>query len=324
MEALTRLRRPLRRPASGRQALNERPLDPSWERPDLWQLFQLYKVCMARVEVEMPDKTLANGAAFHIGDGYMVTARHVIEDSQVTEIVAEHSRPKALTIVRTFVPDDPKVDLAILETDFSLELYMERTTIVRDDFVQPKIAYVPLGGHLDDWIGDELVLTSVLAMGYPRVPLSADTQLVASVGEINGVVDRYDGGHPHFIVSTMGRGGFSGGPVIHEWNFLLGIYTGIFSEDLERTGGFPAVLSIEPLLVLMHENGIFPGENGRMLRELISDEPIEDLLRPNIRGDADFDPLIAADHARRELIARKRAANPRYRPHDGTGGPEAW
>ena len=114
MERLNRVRRLFGR--EHRPPPDELPLDPAWERPDLWHLFQLYKVCMARVGVEMPDGTFANGAAFHIGDGYMVTARHVVEDGTVVEIVPEPfgASPQRLTIVRTFVPDDPKTDLAIL------------------------------------------------------------------------------------------------------------------------------------------------------------------------------------------------------------------
>jgi hypothetical protein len=156
-------------------------------------------------------------------------------------------------------------------------------------------------------------------MGYPRVPLSSDTQLIASIGEINGVIDRYDGRHPHFIVSTMGRGGFSGGPVIHENDFLLGVYTAILEDDFDRTGGFPAVLSIEPLLDLMHENWIFPGENGKLVKELYSfdDEPLEDRLHsPNVTVEGDMDAAIRADHERRKRIAEKRAANPRYKSAD--------
>jgi S1-C subfamily serine protease len=202
-------------------------------RPSLDMLFQIYKVCMARITVRDEHGDLGNGAAFHIGEGYLVTARHVIEDGEIVEAVPEqYALPRQLTISRTFVPDDERVDLAILETDFSLQNYMEKVTIMRGDQPQEKRDFIPIGDHLDDWIGDELLLTRVLTMGYPRVPLSNDTRLIASLGEVNGVIDRYDGVHPHFVVSTMGRGGFSGAPVIHEWDMLLGVYTAILQEDV--------------------------------------------------------------------------------------------
>src|SRR4051794_11261216 len=83
---------------------------PSWTRPSLAQLFQLYKVCMARVMVRDSNGDLANGAAFHIGDGYLVTARHVIDDGTVEVIEPESGMPRSLTIARIFVPDDPRID----------------------------------------------------------------------------------------------------------------------------------------------------------------------------------------------------------------------
>jgi hypothetical protein len=78
------------------------------------------------------------------------------------------------------------------------------------------------------------------------------------------------------------------------------------------------VLSVEPLWTLMHENGIFPGENGLLLKELYSfaEEPLEHLLRaPNVTVKGDAEEAIRADHERRQQrIAEKRAANPRYKP----------
>ena len=193
--------------------------DPSWTRPDLAQLFQLYKVCMARVVVRDAKGDLANGAAFHIGDGYLVTARHVVEHGAVELVEPEQAMPRALTIAKTFVADDPRIDLAVLETDFSLEHFLQRTTIVEGEYVRPRTDFIPLGDHLDDWLGDEPVLSGVLTMVYPRIPLSSGTRLIASTGEVNGVIDRYDEPHVHFVVSTLGRGGFSGGPVISEFGF---------------------------------------------------------------------------------------------------------
>jgi S1-C subfamily serine protease len=185
----------------------QKDVNHSSAHPPLDMLFHLYKVCMARVTVRTEEGDLTNGAAFHIGDGYLVTARHVIEDGEVVAIEPErHASPSQLTIAETFVPDDATIDLAILKTDFSLQHYMDNVAIKRGGLPQPKTDFVPIGGHLDDWLGDEMVLDGVLAMGYPRVPLSSDTQLIASLGQINAVIDRYDGRHPHFIVSTMGRG----------------------------------------------------------------------------------------------------------------------
>jgi len=79
--------------------------------------------------------------------------------------------------------------------------------------------YIPLGGQLDDFLGQyELVLYRTLVLGYPPIPFADRPVLVASVGEINALVDKYTGGHPHFVVSTIARGGFSGGPALVAYN----------------------------------------------------------------------------------------------------------
>lgn len=102
------------------------------DHPSLDVLFQRYKVCMARVTARTEHGDLANGAAFHIGDGYLVTARHVIEDHELVAIEPEsHASPRELTIADTLLPDEPTTGLAILKTDFSLQHYMEKVTIER-------------------------------------------------------------------------------------------------------------------------------------------------------------------------------------------------
>jgi hypothetical protein len=201
---------------------------------------------------------------------------------------------------------------------------MERTTIVQGRYQRPRVDAIPLGGHLDDWIDDGLVLTRALTMGYPSVPLSSRSQLIASIGEVNGVIDRYDRPFVHFAVSTMGRGGFSGGPVISEYGFLLGVYTGMFSENFSATGGLPGVLSVEPLLNLLHENGIYPGNtNDPFLRELYSglDKPLEEILSsPNVTVEGNAEALIgliagsALISLRNELPIRATSRLPRRTP----------
>jgi hypothetical protein len=51
---------------------------------------------------------------------------------------------------------DARVDLALMETDFDLELARVHFHGTRDDW---KTDHIPLGDHLDDWIGEELILT---------------------------------------------------------------------------------------------------------------------------------------------------------------------
>ncbi|MGP9680258.1 hypothetical protein ACT3TC_16705 [Halomonas sp. AOP27-A1-41] len=130
--------------------------------------------------------------------------------------------------------------------------------------------HIEIGGHLDDWIGDELVLSKVLLMGFPPILFSNRPVLLASEGKVNAVVDKYNGPHPHFIIFNMGRGGYSGGPVISEYGFLLGVLTeSLVMNNQSEELGYSSALSIKPLLVLLQENGIYSGKSKETIEVLL-------------------------------------------------------
>jgi Trypsin-like peptidase domain len=188
------------------------------------------------------------GAAFHIGDGYLVTARHVCDGMR--DFKARFGiRDVEFAIEKVIHPSDSKVDLALLKTDFHQKIGPEPD--------EDATCRVPIGGHLDDWIDEGLVMTSVLLFGFPPIPFSNRAEMVCVRAEVNAVIDKYTGGHPHFIISALPRGGFSGGPVISEYDFLLGVMTESLTRDGKPTElGFAAAISIEPLWKLLSDNGI--------------------------------------------------------------------
>lgn len=232
-------------------------------------LYQSYKYSMVRITVRTELGDLSNGSAFHIGDGWLVTAAHVVNDGKIEEIVSEYCS-QDLEIEKIICHSDERVDLAILKTNLDLSHYLTKTTIhgSPEGFVQTD--HIEIGGHLDDWIGDELVLSKVLLMGYPPVPFSSGPVLLASEGEVNAVVDKYNGPHPHFVISNMGRGGYSGGPVLSEFGFLLGVLTeSLVVNNQSEELGYSSAISVEPLLVLLQENGVYPGKNRETIEVLL-------------------------------------------------------
>ncbi|MDV0597590.1 MULTISPECIES: serine protease [unclassified Enterobacter] len=232
-------------------------------------LYQSYKYSMVRITVRTQLGDLSNGSAFHIGDGWLVTAAHVVNDGKIEEIVSEYCS-QYLEIEKIICHSDERVDLAILKTNLDLNHYLTKTTIhgSPEGFVQTD--HIEIGGHLDDWIGDELVLSKVLLMGYPPVPFSSGPVLLASEGEVNAVVDKYNGPHPHFVISNMGRGGYSGGPVLSEFGFLLGVLTeSLVVNNQSEEFGYSSAISVEPLLVLLQENGVYPGKNRETIEVLL-------------------------------------------------------
>lgn len=232
-------------------------------------LYETYKVSLVRITIELPTKELSTGTGFHIGDGWIVTAAHVVNSGKITEVVAEHHQ-EHLDVNTIIYPKDKSIDLALLKTNFDLSFYLEKTHIANPHTDFLKTDHIPIGGHLDDWIGDEFILSKVLLMGYPPIPFSKHPVLVASEGEINAILDKYTGDPVHFVISCLPRGGFSGGPVLSEYGFLLGVMTeSLHIENGRPSMGFASVISVEPLLSLLSDNGIFPGDNQNMV-ELIS------------------------------------------------------
>lgn len=225
------------------------------------QLYEKYAGALAYVAVRTSRGTDAIGTAFHVGEGVLLTARHVVEHNDIVEIATteRHRIPDPEGLVTVYGQEgrfrDAVIGTATLVSGpyFHPDPQVDVAALVVSG-VEPKV--VPLGSHLDDWLNDEaFVLSDVVVMGYPPIPFSKRPVLVASKAEVNAVIDRYDAPHAHFIVSAVARGGFSGGPCIVSWDFALGLVTS--SLGAERMG-YMAVVSVEPLLVCLDHHGIMP------------------------------------------------------------------
>lgn len=51
-----------------------------------------YAPSMVRITITTPEGDLATGSGFHIGNGLVATARHVLDRGQVTEIISEQCK----------------------------------------------------------------------------------------------------------------------------------------------------------------------------------------------------------------------------------------
>lgn len=211
--------------------------------------YQLYSPCITMIESLSHEGDCTVGTAFHIGDGYLVTARHVVENRNITAIIsATGDAQVSLDSIEIMYPEDETVDLALIKSDFSLEYYMNHVSFLGNPKVR-KVDHIQIGTHLDDWIDDGLVLFDVVVFGYPRILTSASRQLVAARGQVNAIIDPYIGSnHPLFVISPVARGGFSGGPVLTKGGWLLGVMTSsLITDNSIPEVGFGAALSVEPL-----------------------------------------------------------------------------
>ncbi|WP_339511912.1 S1 family peptidase [Pseudomonas sp. RL_15y_Pfl2_60] len=242
----------------------------SQESFKLWtrRAFAAYKGSVAYIVTTDSNGDEGIGSAFHVGNGVFITARHVLEGRELNEIGFDDNSisqllinnalrsetfciPKTCITSGPFFHNNPEIDIAC----FTLN-------------VTPN-SFIPLGSHLDDFLTQyELVLYRTLALGYPPIPFSDRPILFASSGEVNALVDLYAGTkHPHFIISSMARGGYSGGPVMVAYNedneksgtALLGMVTQSLVKDgnSSETGYF-AVLTVEPIYDCLEQNSLLP------------------------------------------------------------------
>ncbi len=218
-----------------------------------------YKFSISRITVKDDSGDLHNGTCFHIGEGFLVTARHVIEKKELIEIVG-HFESRKHKVEEIILPDDKDLDLAILKTDFSLRDYMAK------EYKLPPLTpgninkhdSIPISWYLSDMVGREIELTKVLLFGYPIVPRSKQPHLVAVTGEISAFIEIYGNKYSHFIVSIPPKGGYSGGPVISESGHVIGVATEELFDENGRASGFLAVLVVDVLLNFLREKKLNP------------------------------------------------------------------
>jgi hypothetical protein len=234
------------------------------------RVFLRYCSAVAYVVTKDAAGNTAIGSAFHVGEGVFVTARHVVAEQTIEEIglaLGLHSFADALG----GGPWDP-------EMEYLLKMHCSRRllSLAAGPFYHPdekvdiaalKCAglhsdtpAVPLGTHLDDWIGArDFALSQAIVMGYPPIPFTREPYLVAARAEVNAVIDLSVMPHVHFILSAMPRGGFSGGMAFSEYGFLLGVLTQSLTQGSAPAElGFFAAISVEPIYVCLDEHKILP------------------------------------------------------------------
>jgi hypothetical protein len=246
------------------------------------------------VEVEDASSDKHIGTAFHVGEGVFVTANHVVADKRVTAVGTNVTTFRTNPRKRTDPPSAPQEYVVYPRSTFTCEGVF--TSKSGDDVALlriPTAAHVPLfllGTHLNELMGDEMLLSRVLVMGYPPIPFADDAPLVSVVGEVNAIshkretrearygANRIGGryrGHPHFIISSTARGGFSGAPAVHEHGYVLGLVTESLVEDNEQPleTGYMAVLSVEPIYPSVdRSNPASRGwvKSGQLLQDMLS------------------------------------------------------
>lgn len=244
------------------------------------------KSCIAYVESEddLGDKSI--GTCFHVGEGVFVTARHVIEGRKNFVIGFDPGSSLNAGHAGSLVPGTTTGQIRIVDGPHFHENKSIDVACFRANTVPEK--EVRLGGHLDSFMSEhEFLLYPVLIMGFPPIPLAKRPVLVATVGEVNAVVDLYVGKHPRFIVSSMARGGFSGGPALIAYDEIssesgtaaLGLVTeALVSNASAPEAGYLAVLTVEPIYECLESAGYSLRRQDSLMSLHMDREPPDDEL----------------------------------------------
>jgi S1-C subfamily serine protease len=152
------------------------------------------------------------GSCFRIYQG-IATAKHCLTDGR--PIAIRGYSKEQLDKCSVFVSNNPDIDIAFIHTD---EIYLHNNA-------EPR------------------VLDNVLVMGYPKIPLFlnfctgekanisaiADLRLTPTIGSIAAEGEIYFPKNlpKMLLVTAKMKGGNSGGPVINEDGYVVGIATGI-------------------------------------------------------------------------------------------------
>jgi len=240
-------------------------------------LFMKYSPAMAYVAVVDERGTESLGSAFHVGDGIFVTARHVVEGKEIREVKltepvgvpTREAMPAAPTDYDEIMKE--KLGFTPLWKHYQEPREISVGPVYHDDSridvaafsvtgLHPRTPTIPLGTHLDDWVyRQNWVLTEAIVLGYPPIPFTLGPELVGVRAEVNAVVVLHDAPKVHFIVSAIPRGGFSGGLVLSEGDFVLGVVTRSLMMNYSATElGFFAVLSVEAIYECLARHKLLP------------------------------------------------------------------
>ena len=218
-------------------------------------LYEKFAPCVAYVEVLDDNGDPQIGSAYHIGEGIFITAKHVVEGLRINRIATTVPvRNKELSEI--FQPHKDNVITMIKEPVYHPDNDIDVACIITD---AKHLSHIPLGTHLDSFLDTEMILHSTLILGYPPVPFDKRPTLIASLAQVNAIINKYVGKHPHFIISATARGGFSGGPCLHENGFAIGVITESLTQaNLPTELGYLSVISIEPVYTCLRHHGIMP------------------------------------------------------------------
>jgi len=181
------------------------------------------------------DKTTSDhsiGTAFSIlydyEKQYIITAQHCLPFNNIIKF--NPFLPNKVTIPeKVYVPKNDLIDIAILE--FSDKI------LLSDKFFE---------------VDKPFLLDKVMTVGFPPIQGTSDAIQVSSTGEVTAITETYWHKEKQILISSRVKGGNSGGPVINNFGYVVGILTNTLIDPNDSSKpdelGFGLALSSETLI----------------------------------------------------------------------------
>lgn len=222
------------------------------------------------MEIDKNDKIMA-ATAFHVGDGILVTAKHNVDHDGTFKLIDKNG--KEFQHSQKFLAPG-KTDIAVLKTNFqspgaTVSMYTLPTKTEPASLIHERrpSKFIKLNSKLNRaQLMKAYLLEDVYLFGFPPVPMTVSNHLISVKAQVNSIVLSSQSDWPLLVISSVPRGGFSGGPVMDQDGSLIGICIEALYEQSEPSfSGFTAAICIEPLLNLMKENDLRPEGNSEFL-----------------------------------------------------------
>lgn len=163
-----------------------RALGPSYIR-------YIYSDFMVLITGENALSNTSTGSGLIIGKKHILTCKHNTEDIVDLEILYNNEKQEISKIIK-----HPKEDIAVI--------------VLKTELNQVFFPY----------FGDPNILDNTVILGYPPIPTTIESSLVSQKGEINTITKNWNNSEV-IILSSIVRPGSSGGPVISENGYVVGM-----------------------------------------------------------------------------------------------------
>lgn len=200
--------------------------------------FIIEKYSNSVVKIEHQDK---NGD-FSIGTGFYFAAG---TDEIVTHLIITNKHVlENADKIRVFLHDDTEIAYSKIVLDENRDLGF----LVLKECLESSML------HLNESLE---ILSEILTIGYPSIPMTKYSYQVYHKGELNSFVEDYHG-NKLFLVSAKTSSGNSGSPIIDRYGLVLGIITEeLFEKEQFYTKGklpYYAGIPSEEIRLSMNEN----------------------------------------------------------------------